>query len=179
MRYVALLRAINVGGHVVKMEHLRRLFVELGFTGVGSYIQSGNVFFDTPETGEASLRRRIEERLRGALGYDVPTCLRTVPDLEAIVASDAFRGVEVTADVRLAVVFAVEAMPTGLALPLRSPKGEMEILRVTTRDAFMTWRIVDGKVPAFQTFLPAVLGTAVTTRFFGTTAKILEAATKV
>ena len=178
MVYVALLRGINVGGHVVTMERLRRLFGEMGFTGVRSHIQSGNVFFETPEPDRTALERRIEERLREALGYAVPTCLRTVAELEEVVASDAFREVEVTPDVRLCVVFAAEPMPAGLALPLRSPKGDMEILRVTGRDAFMTWRIVDGRPPAFQGFLEKTVGGRVTTRFFGAVAKILEAVKK-
>jgi len=69
-------------------------------------------------------------------------------------------------------------MPTGLPVPLRSPKGDMEILRVTERDAFMTWRIVDGRPPAFSAFLERTVGGDVTTRFFGTAAKTLEAARK-
>jgi uncharacterized protein (DUF1697 family) len=176
--YIALLRGINVGGHVVKMERLRQLFGELGFTDVRSYIQSGNVFFDTRETDRTALERRIEERLREALGYAVPACLRTVAELKDVVASDAFQDVEVTPDVRLCVVFSAEPIPHRLVLPLRSPKGDMEILRVTGRDAFMTWRIVDGRPPAFQSFLEKTVGGRVTTRFFGTAAKILEAAKK-
>ncbi len=46
-KYVALLRAINVGGHTVKMDHLRRLFEALGFTNVETFIASGNVIFDS------------------------------------------------------------------------------------------------------------------------------------
>lgn len=176
MTRIALLRGINVGGHVVTMERLRDHFAELGFTGVRSYIQSGNVFFETPDADEAALRRRIEEHLREALGYAVPTCLRTVGEFEDVAASDAFRDVEATPDVRLCVVFAADPLPRALALPLRSPKGDMEILRVTGRDAFVTWHIAGGRVPAFQTFLPRTLGVEVTTRFFGTVAKILEAA---
>ena len=46
-RYVAFLRAINVGGHVVKMEALRKLFESMGFQRVETYIASGNVIFDS------------------------------------------------------------------------------------------------------------------------------------
>src|SRR3712207_3045843 len=49
MVYIALLGGINVGGHNVKMEHLRQLFAQLGFANVRSYIQTGNVFFETSE----------------------------------------------------------------------------------------------------------------------------------
>ncbi len=49
MVYIALLGGINVGGHNVKMEHLRQLFTQLGFANVRSYIQTGNVFFETSQ----------------------------------------------------------------------------------------------------------------------------------
>ena len=49
-RYIAFLRALNVGGHTVKMDHLRSLFEALGFGGVESFIASGNIIFDTPST---------------------------------------------------------------------------------------------------------------------------------
>jgi uncharacterized protein (DUF1697 family) len=44
-KYVAFLRAINVGGHTVKMDHLRRLFEALGFTNVETFIASSDVVF--------------------------------------------------------------------------------------------------------------------------------------
>jgi uncharacterized protein (DUF1697 family) len=46
MRYVAFLRGINVGGHRVKMEHLRDLFTALRFSQVATFIASGNVIYD-------------------------------------------------------------------------------------------------------------------------------------
>jgi uncharacterized protein (DUF1697 family) len=82
-RYIALLRAINVGGHIVKMEDLRRHFAELGLANVETFIASGNVIFDTPEPDAAALERRIERHLRAALGYEVATFLRTPAELAA------------------------------------------------------------------------------------------------
>jgi uncharacterized protein (DUF1697 family) len=46
-KYIAFLRAINVGGHIVKMKDLRELFGSLGFTGVETVLASGNVVFET------------------------------------------------------------------------------------------------------------------------------------
>ncbi|HXW01123.1 MAG TPA: DUF1697 domain-containing protein, partial [Anaerolineae bacterium] len=45
-KYIAFLRAINVGGHTVKMDYLRRLFEEMGFSKVETFIASGNVIFE-------------------------------------------------------------------------------------------------------------------------------------
>ena len=54
-RYIALLGGINVGGHRVKMAHLRALFEALGFEQVETLIASGNVIFETPVSDTAAL----------------------------------------------------------------------------------------------------------------------------
>jgi uncharacterized protein (DUF1697 family) len=61
MRYVALLRGINVGGNtMIKMEELRKTFEALGFENVVSYINSGNLAFDARKTSETNLVNKIE-----------------------------------------------------------------------------------------------------------------------
>lgn len=89
-RYVALLRAINVGGHVVRMEQLRDVFSGLGFSNVETFIASGNVLFSSPETDVEALERRAESGLRRALGYDVATFIRTPEQLQAIAGHRPF-----------------------------------------------------------------------------------------
>ena len=89
-RYVAFLRAINVGGHVVRMEQLRRVFEALGFADVETFIASGNVLFSTSETDEPALERRIEASLEEALGYPVATFVRTAAALKAVAAFQPF-----------------------------------------------------------------------------------------
>ena len=175
MLYIALLRGINVGGHTVKMERLRDLFTELGFTNVRTYIQSGNVFFETAQTDHRkAVTQTIEHHLHKTLGYEVPVFLRTVPELEQIVASDPFHHLNVTSDMRLCVVFTAELIPNTLALPLRSPKNDMEIVYTTDYEAFLVWYLINGRPPAAQGF--KALGDRTTTRFFHTVAKILQAA---
>lgn len=176
MLYVALLRGINVGGHTVKMERLRELFAELGFTDVRTYIQSGNVFFETSETDRHIVTSTIERHLREALGYNVPAFLRTIPELEQVVANDPFRRLNITPDMRACVTFTSERIPNDLTLPLSSPKRDMEIIHTTDCEAYIVWYIIDGRPPAAYTF--RALGDKTTTRFFHTTAKILAAAKK-
>ena len=84
MRYVALLRAINVGGHVVKMDRLRTLFEELKFKNVETFIASGNVIFETTSNNAAELETKIEKHLKKALGYEVGVFLRTCAEIAAI-----------------------------------------------------------------------------------------------
>jgi uncharacterized protein (DUF1697 family) len=84
LRYVAFLRAINVGGHVVKMAELKKMFEAMGFKSVETFIASGNVIFDSAATDTAKLERKIEKGLEKALGYEVATFVRTVDELAAI-----------------------------------------------------------------------------------------------
>ena len=83
-RYVAFLRAINVGRHLVKMTELRDLFEELGFGHVETFIASGQVIFDTRATDRVRLEAKIEKHLRAALGYDVATFVRTPAELAQV-----------------------------------------------------------------------------------------------
>jgi len=72
-RYVALLRGINVGGkNLIKMPALEACFEENGFENVSTYIQSGNVLFESADSSSSKLTRRVEEMLAEAFDY-VPT----------------------------------------------------------------------------------------------------------
>ena len=84
--YVALLRGINVGGNnVIKMADLRRVFEDLGFADVGTYIQSGNVLFTSAERDQAALAARIEQTLAATFGYQGWIVLRSRAQMRAVV----------------------------------------------------------------------------------------------
>lgn len=83
-RYIAFLRAINVGGHTVKMNTLRGLFEDLELRNVETFIASGNVLFDSAARSLPALEKRIEDHLEQELGYEVATFIRTPAQLEAV-----------------------------------------------------------------------------------------------
>lgn len=89
-RHIAFLRAINVGGHTVKMNHLRQLFEALGFAGVETFIASGNVIFESPVENSRKLEEQIEAHLRQALGYEVATFIRSASEVAAVAAYQPF-----------------------------------------------------------------------------------------
>lgn len=97
-KIVAFLRAINVGGHTVKMDVLRGLFTQMGFTQVSTFIASGNVIFETPRSDLAGLEAQIEAHLAANLGYPVATFLRGAADLVEVAAFTAFPAVDVEAE---------------------------------------------------------------------------------
>jgi len=96
-RYFAFLRAINVGGHIVKMEPLRRTFEELGFAKVETFIASGNVIFESSGKKEDALRKKIERQLEAALGYEVGVFLRTDAEVRAIAEHQPYPDAELKA----------------------------------------------------------------------------------
>jgi len=83
-KYVAFLRAINVGGHIVKMDHLRSLFEALGFANVETFIASGNVIFEAKTTKPANLEKKIATHLEESLGFAVDTFVRTLEEVKEI-----------------------------------------------------------------------------------------------
>lgn len=89
-RHIAFLRAINVGGRNVKMDRLRRLFGDMGFTNVETFIASGNVIFDAPDTDTVALERVIRDGLLSGLGFHVDTFVRTPAELAAVAAAWPF-----------------------------------------------------------------------------------------
>ncbi|MFL6210069.1 MAG: DUF1697 domain-containing protein [Pyrinomonadaceae bacterium] len=97
-KYIAFLRAINVGGHSVKMEHLRRLFAALGFANVETFIASGNVVFDSSSRSTRTLEKKIERHLQEALGYEVATFIRAPSELSAIAGYKPFPDAELKTD---------------------------------------------------------------------------------
>ncbi len=89
-KYIAFLRAINVGSHTVKMDYLRQLFESMGFSKVETFIASGNVIFDSKSTNTKALAKKIEECLEKKLGYPVATFIRSTSDLARIAQYRAF-----------------------------------------------------------------------------------------
>jgi uncharacterized protein (DUF1697 family) len=85
MRHVALLRGINVGGrNRVAMRDVRAAFEDAGFTSVATYIQSGNVLFDSAP--DAGLEARVEQVLDEALGLPVIVVVRDREQMRAVAA---------------------------------------------------------------------------------------------
>ncbi|HEU4392601.1 MAG TPA: DUF1697 domain-containing protein [Solirubrobacterales bacterium] len=89
-RYVAFLRGMNLGRRRIKNEELRAEFETFGFADVATFRASGNVIFGADGGGEKALTETIESGLGGALGYEVPVFLRSLPEVAAIAALEPF-----------------------------------------------------------------------------------------
>lgn len=91
IRYIAMLRGINVGGKTVKMTVLKEYFEVLKFKNIVTYIQSGNVLFDTKETDEAKLVKKITKDLNKTFGFDIEVVIRTINEVQEVIANNPFK----------------------------------------------------------------------------------------
>ena len=173
-RYIALLRGINVGGHRVKMDELRRLFEELGLSRVETVIASGNVVFETAETDARRLEHDIERHLARALGYEAPTFLRTVPELAGVAAQKHFDLSREPEGSVVYVLFLRDRPGAGVVKALRELDTANDEARAGKREVY--WlrrgRVKDSDV--FGAKLGALLGTEVTSRNLNTVQRIVE-----
>src|SRR5579859_722441 len=116
MVYVAMLRGINIGPHKrMKMEKLRASCEGLGFAGVKTYIQSGNVVFKGPKLSPAALSKKVGACILKDFGFSSEVFSRTREEMEAIIDGNPFmkeRGIDPS---KLHVVFLSEA-PSEAAL---------------------------------------------------------------
>ena len=88
--YIALLRAINVGGTgALPMAELRSICEEIGFEAVKTYIQSGNVVFRS-SLGEKAVRERLEKALEAKMGKAPGVILRSAGEMRAVAQSSPF-----------------------------------------------------------------------------------------
>ena len=89
--YVALLRGINVSGHkIIKMELLREVLVNNGLHNVATYIQSGNIIFDSENENAAALEHQISQIIFKQFGFDVPVRITTLQELAQILNENPF-----------------------------------------------------------------------------------------
>jgi uncharacterized protein (DUF1697 family) len=86
IKYVVLLRGINVGGNnIIKMDELRRMFEEMGFSEVKTYIQTGNVIFEDVEKNKSKLIEKIEIKLLKETKNNITIVLLTFSEIKEII----------------------------------------------------------------------------------------------
>jgi uncharacterized protein (DUF1697 family) len=93
IRYIALLRGINVSGQkIIPMAELKQMFEAMKLANVSTYIQSGNVIFDASARSSEKLEATVQSGLLKSLGYHVDVILRTMDSMSALVAADPLAG---------------------------------------------------------------------------------------
>jgi uncharacterized protein (DUF1697 family) len=170
-RYAAFLRAINVGGHVVKMDRLRALCESAGLAQVSTFIASGNVLFESTKP-PAQLETLLEGTLKRALGYDVTTMVRSAADVARIVRHVDASAHGDEAGVRLYIGLLKTAPTPAAARNVAALSNDIDILAVHGRELYWRCRKSFSESTVAGPALGRALGVAVTTRNITTVRKL-------
>ncbi len=173
--YIALLRAVNVGQNVLNMGRLLQLASELGFRNVITYGQSGNLVFDATDSA-AACARALEAKLDGETRFPVTVFVRTLLDLEALIARNPFRRKRTINRRRMHVTFLHAAVSKkGLKKLNAIARGENEF-RLGWSEIYLHCPNNQSKGKLRDAVLEQALGVPVTTRSWSIVTNLLKMA---
>lgn len=172
-RYIAFLRALNVGGHnTVKMSFLRQLFEALGFSHVETFIASGNVVFESKSKNVQALEREIANRLRAALGYEVATFIRTDAELALVAAYEPFSQAELDGAAALNIAFLAAGLDDRASQKLLALRTEIDDFHVHGREVYWLCRRKQSRSKISNAVLERAFGQQSTLRGANTIKKM-------
>lgn len=174
MKYAAFLRGINVGGkNKIKMETLREVCTKLGFENVKTYINSGNVIFETSKSDDKKLAERIEKAIEKEFGLNIKTLVRSIDELKNIVKNNPFDG-QFENDKDLHVFFLDEEMSDEKRELLLSNNNENEQYFVRNREIFCLLKVSVLDSLMGKDYIAKKLKVSSTARNWRTVNKVLE-----
>lgn len=173
-KYVAFLRGVNVGGNnKIKMEVLREICAALGFENVKTYINSGNVIFETAESEDFAISAKIENAIEIEFSLKIKVMVRTMAEIKEIIANNPFGG-QFSDDKYLHVVFLAEELTNEKREMLLSQNNESESYAVRKREIYSLLKISVTDSLLGKKYIDNKLKTPATARNWRTINKISE-----
>jgi uncharacterized protein (DUF1697 family) len=174
MKHVAFLRGINVGGrNKIKMEALRRICAALGFENVKTYINSGNVIFETKKADDVKVAAKIESAIEKEFALKIKVIVRTISEIKEIIADNPFDG-QFENEKDLHVFFLDENLPEEKRELLLSNNNKNETYAVRNREIFCHLRVGVSDSLMGKDYIGKKLKVSATARNWRTVNKILE-----
>ena len=173
-RYVALLRAVNVGGRgIVKKEALREAFTRAGGANVRTFIASGNVLFEAGPDRVDRIVAGARRRLRTVFGAEPVVMVRSATEIARLLRSGPFAGVEAPKIVKRYILFLAGVPARRPRLPITQPKEELDIVHVAACDCWVVSRGKPSGMYGFPSlFVEEALGVPSTARSWSTVTKL-------
>lgn len=171
-RFVALLRGINVGGHnKVPMAELRALGEGLGWSGVATYIQSGNLVFEAAGKADA-LETILEAAIAQRFGIEVAVIVRAARDWSGYVAGNPFPEVAEAEPNRLMLCLAKKAPARDCAAALEGKARDGEAVRLVGEALWIHYPAGAGQSRLSPSLIDRLAGSPVTARNYRTALKL-------
>jgi len=176
MKYISLLRGINVSGQKkVTMPDLKLLYATLGFKNVTTYIQSGNVIFDTSIKSKIILKEKIEKSIAKKYKFHVPVEIRTSQELIKIIKQCPFDSVDIEKEgTKLLVTFLSSPPSKSRIIKILNYVNSPEKLVIKGTEAYLYCPNGYGKSKLSNNFLEKKLEVKATTRNWKSVQKLYE-----
>ena len=176
--YIAILRGINVGGKILKMADLRYMIENMEFGNARTYIQSGNVFFQTERERPELLEQMIKEQIQKDFAIDVSVIILTPEKLERIIAANPFKN-DINKELKFLHVTFLQTKP-GIynQEAIESKKTGDEEIMFTDEAVYLYCPHGYGNSKLTNSLFEDNLKVVATTRNWRTTCKLLELAKK-
>ena len=173
IRYLVLLRGINVGGkNLIPMAGLKQTLEELGFAGVATYLQSGNVVFKTAKSNRAPLAKELE----AVLGVEAKVILRNADELRRIIEANPMPEEAQRGPSHYIVTF-LDARPAAAAMQsLRDAYSGPEKMELRGTELYIEYGSGMGQSKLTNALIERKLGVTGTARNWNTVTKLLEIA---
>jgi len=169
--YISLLRGINVSGQKkVNMIQLQNLYQSLGFQNIKTYIQSGNVIFQSSPPPSSQL---LQQKIKQQFGFEVPVILRSIEDWENIIKHNPFTKEDLT---KVHIVFLSETAQKYSKDELEKAKNPSEEFFIHNKEIYLYCPNGYGKTKLSNTFLEHKLNLTATTRNWNTIKNLFELA---
>jgi len=176
---VALLRAVNVGGrNLVPMADLRATFETLGFAGVRTYVQSGNVVFRHPGRASDALARRIEATVAARFGSRVQIMLRTAAELGRALGDSPFASQAARNPATVHIGFLSRPPANSRALDTDAERVAPDRFVVRDREIHLWYPNGLGRSKLTNALIERRLGVSATSRNWNTVTKLHELASE-
>lgn len=173
--HLALLRGINVSGHnMIKMDLLKTTLEKAGFANVETYVQSGNVFVDTEEESAAKVGFIIKQEIFKAFGYDVPTIVIGIADLQNCFKNNPYLK-EKDADVKkLYVAFVSKELRSENINDLKISQFKPDVAAIDQNRIFIKYAVGAGKTRLDQKYIEKKLNLTATIRNWNSVTNLLK-----
>jgi len=168
---IALIRAVNVGGRAMPMAELRAMVTHLGFTGVHTLLQSGNLVF-RGDGSDAAVETAFETASEQRFGYHADYFVRTLGEWDEIIAANPYTDEARNDPARLVVVTLKSKIADGAIEALRGAIKGREYAEARGRCAYIVYPDGQGDSKLTNSVIERALGVRGTARNWNTALKL-------
>ena len=163
--FISMLRGINVSGQKkIQMVELRNLYESLNLADVETYLQSGNVVFDSTEQEVSKLVESIEAQIEKSFGYAVPVFIRDTNDFQRIIGTNPFLNEKIEDSAKLHVTFLYTFLSKSKLSNLSIPKNDPDVFSIGDKEIFLFCPNGYGRTKLSNSFFERKLDMRTTTR---------------